>query len=174
MANYTYSTINGQRIRSTTQYTDASMLGLDELLRDLADYADSAMPDMLNASERAAMVVRDRARARAPVAEHWIMQSTGEGPVLIPPGTIRDSLKVVKPRTRKGVYLAISRVTFGKEAAYAVPVELGHRVKSHGKYTGSSVEERPFMRPAADESKKDVIDMMITDLNKTIDKYLKG
>lgn len=174
MANYTYSDINGHRTRSTTKYGDASMLGLDELLRDLADYADNAMPDMLNASERAAVVVRDRAKAKAPVLHEAKTYNKAGQSIVVPPGHLRDSLKVVKPRTRKGVYVAISRVTFGKEAAYAVPVELGHKLKAHGKFTGHSVEERPFMRPAADESKKDVIDMMIDDLNKTIDKYMKG
>jgi len=172
---YTYSDINGHRTRSTTKYGDASILGLDELLRDLADYADNAMPDMFDASERAANVVRDRAKAKAPVYDYFKEVTLGDGTkTTVYPGNLRKSIKTVKPRARKGVYVAICRVTFGKEAAYAVPVELGHRIKAHGQYTGHAVKERPFLRPAADESKNDVIDQMISTLNETLDKYMKG
>jgi len=90
MANYTYSEINGHRTRSTTKYGDASMLGLDELLRDLADYADNAMPDMLNASERAAVVVRDRAKAKAPVLHEAKPITKQESLSLFRLGHLRD------------------------------------------------------------------------------------
>lgn len=167
MANYTYTTINGRRFRSTTKVTEISDVeGLTELIRDLADFADEAMPELYKTSDRAAQVVLRRAQHHAPVGDK--IEYGIEDDILHIPGTLKRSLKVVKPRTKKGVYIAVSQVTFGKEAAYAIPVELGH-------YThNTKVEARPFLRPAADESKQEVVDMMINSMNEILDDLMKG
>lgn len=171
---YKMKKVNGQTFRDTTKvYQTGDIAGLDELLRDLADYAENVMPDLETTSAIAANVVLQRAKEKAPVAGHWIKQTTSDGQAtLIPPGTIKNSLKVVPPKTKKGVYIAISRVTFGKEAAYAIPVELGHRHMAHGKYTENNVKEQPFMRPAADESKDEFVDIMIRKLNELLEREL--
>ena len=87
-------------------------------------------------------------------------------------GTLSRSLKIIKPGKKKaksGVIYA--RVTFGKDAAYGVPLELGHRLVYFGKKTYQHVNERPFLRPAADESKEDVADIMAAGMNKVLDEW---
>jgi HK97 gp10 family phage protein len=167
-----WSMVDGHR-DTTKVYTTSDIQGLDELLRDLVDFADDAMDDLYTISEKAAGVVLMRAQEKAPVAdeEHTYTSKSGEL-ITVTPGTLRNSLKIIKPRARSGVYIAMSKVTFGKEAAYAVPVELGHSLVVHGKTRGS-VKERPFLRPAADETKDDVIDTMIRSMNQIIEKQLK-
>ena len=87
-------------------------------------------------------------------------------------GTLSRSLKIIKPGKKKaksGVIYA--RVTFGKDAAYGVPLELGHRLVYFGKKTYKKVNERPFLRPAADESKEEVANIMATGMNKILDEW---
>jgi HK97 gp10 family phage protein len=166
MADYKYIIKDGQRFRTTTTVKQTSEIeGLNELIRDLADFADNAMPDLFKTSDVAARVVLKRSKELAPVDTSDPFHA----------GTLKRSLKVVKPKTKKGVYIAISRVTFGKDAAYAVPVELGHDVRlTKGGQAVGHVKEHPFLRPAADEKKPEVIDIMIRSMNEILDRELKG
>ena len=79
-------------------------------------------------------------------------------------------LKASKPsKRRKYKYTVFSKVWFAKGAAYGVPLELGHNIVKSGKVVGH-VPAKPFLRPAADESKGDVISAMTKAMNEAIDK----
>ena len=126
--------------------------GLDELMEAFAKLGDDAMPYLKEAADKAGEVVLAKTKAKAPVLS----------------GKLRDSLKLGKMTLKKGKYTIYSRVTFSKGAAYGVPLELGHRLMRAGKQTGT-VKEKPFMRPAADESKNEVVDIITAAMNKALD-----
>jgi HK97 gp10 family phage protein len=137
--------------------------GLDELIRDLAKFGDAAMPALKQAQERAAQVVLAKAKAKAPVSE----TATGGHA----PGTLRDSLKIVRANLKPGTYVTFSKIAIGKGAAYGVPVELGHELRRVvGGRSFGHVAARPFLRPAADESKNEVINIMAEAMNRELER----
>ena len=127
--------------------------GLDELLRDLAEFTDDAMPALQDASSTAAGIVLARAQSLVPVRT----------------GNLLFRLKRVKHPLKRGDAVTFSSVTFGKGAAYGVPLELGHRIVVRKKKYGK-VEARPFLRPAADESRPLVEDILIAAMNRALDR----
>jgi HK97 gp10 family phage protein len=110
--------------------------GLPEFLKALNDLPAELEKEIEKALTDAAGVVLERAKSKVPV-------KTGE---------LRDSLKIRKPKpSGKNRFYLSSAVVMGK--AYGVPLELGHKLVTHGKLRGT-VKERPFLRPAFDESKE--------------------
>jgi HK97 gp10 family phage protein len=68
-------------------------------------------------------------------------------------GKLKKKLRVYKPgKSGAKSYKMIARVSFPRGAAYAIPLELGHKIAGG---TGV-VQPRPFLRPAADQSKAEV------------------
>jgi len=136
--------------------TELKLEGLDDLIKDFSKLGENAYEALRPSATEAAEIVLERARGN-------IRDRTG---------TLSKSLKVVKPGKKKaqsGVIYA--KVTYGKDAYYAKFVELGHRLVYFGKKTYKKVNERPFLRPAADESKEDVANIMATGMNKILDEW---
>ena len=49
-----------------------------------------------------------------------------------------------------------------------MPLELGHKLVKNGQVVGD-VNEHPFLRPAADESKDDVVNAIADAMNKALE-----
>lgn len=125
-------------------------------MKEFSKLGENAYEALRPSATKAAEIVLERARGN-------IRDRTG---------TLSRSLKIIKPGKKKaksGVIYA--RVTFGKDAAYGVPLELGHRLVYFGKKTYKKVNERPFLRPAADESKEEVANIMAAGMNKILDEW---
>lgn len=136
--------------------TELKFEGLEDLMKEFSKLGEDAYEALRPSATEAAEIVLERARRN-------IRDRTG---------TLSRSLKIIKPGKKKaksGVVYA--RVTFGKDASYGVPLELGHRLVFMGKKTYKHVKERPFLRPAADESKEDVAKIMATGMNKILDEW---
>lgn len=136
--------------------TELKFEGLEDLMKEFSKLGENAYEALRPSATEAAEIVLERARGN-------IRDRTG---------TLSRSLKIIKPGKKKaksGVIYA--RVTFGKDAAYGVPLELGHRLVFFGKKTYKKVNERPFLRPAADESKEEVANIMAAGMNKILDEW---
>jgi len=126
--------------------------GLDELISAFQKLGDEAIPYILQGSNEAGSEVLKKAVCKAPVDS----------------GNLKRRLKVIKAKkSTKYPYRVFSKVTFSREAAYAVPLELGHRIVVEGNKVGVS-SERPFLRPAADESKETVVKAIADSMNKAL------
>ena len=126
--------------------------GLDELISAFQKLGDEAIPYILQGSNEAGGEVLRKAVSKVPVDT----------------GNLKQKLKVIKAKkSAKYPYRVFSKVTFPKEAAYAVPLELGHNLVIDGKKVGV-VKERPFLRPAADESKENVVKAIAASMNKAL------
>ena len=134
-------------IRST------SIDGLDQLMKDLAAFGDRAMPGLKSVSDAAGELVLRRTKAKVPVLT----------------GNLKLHLVLKTKALKPGDPYTSCRVTFGKGAAYGVPLELGHRIVVHGRVVGD-VSPRPFLRPAADESREEVTGMLVEAMNKELEK----
>ncbi len=89
---------------------------------------------LIAAVRAGARILRDEARARAPVRT----------------GTLRKSI-VARLTRRKDTSVEIA-VTFSKKGWYGRHVEMGHAIVRGGKVVGFA-SPRPFLRPAFDEKK---------------------
>ena len=137
-----------------TKVNGVSIDGLDELCEAFAQLGEDAVYKLSGPSVDAANVVLNRARAK-------INDVSGD---------LAAGLKVTKPGKSKGhAYRIIAKVGFGKGAQHGVPLELGHNLVLFGNETDKHVKERPFLRPAADESKNEVTDIMADAMNKILD-----
>jgi len=150
----------------------ASIEGLDKLVRDLQKFGDQSMPAINAASVRGAQVVLDKAIARAPVGSNFT-RGAGDD-ITHEPGNLKRSLKLKKTRLKSGAVVTYTQVTCKgnkgeSDAWYGAQVELGHKLVVHGKKAGS-VEAKPFLRPAADESKDQILDIMIGTMNKELER----
>ncbi len=91
---------------------DSNFEGLDDLIRDLAEFGDKSMPGLQDVSNRAADVILHRAKAKVHVSEDEDKTH------------LRDLLVSRKGRTTKlkgGKKSALARVTFKKGGEHAVP-----------------------------------------------------
>lgn len=133
---------------------DFEVEGLEELIKAFADLGTDAIYKLAEPSVEAAEVVLRKARAN-------INDDTGE---------LSMALKITKPgRSRsKKAYRIFAKIGFAKGAQHGVPLELGHRLWFFGKKTLRDVPEKPFLRPAADESKQEVADIMANGMNKVL------
>ena len=127
--------------------------GLDALLRALGRFTGSAMPALSDASHTAAGVVLVRAQMLVPVKT----------------GNLLVQLKRERHPLKRNDTSTFSAVVIGKGAAYGVPVELGHRLVRRRRKIGT-VKARPFLRPAADESRALVEDLLIDAMNRELDR----
>ncbi|MCK9518046.1 MAG: hypothetical protein M0R74_03300 [Dehalococcoidia bacterium] len=156
--------MKGQEIASVTatskgkfkgsSYSNVKIEGLDELCEAFAKLGEDAIYKLSEPSVRAAKLVCARATSKI----HDVT------------GALGLSLTVKNPGKQKNkkAYKIFASVTFGKGGAHGVPLELGHRLVVNGKKVGT-VKERPFLRPAADESKEEVIGIMADAMNKVLD-----
>lgn len=133
-----------------SKITDFSIEGLDELIKAFAALPEDMILNLSAPSVEAATLISKRAKAK-------VRKQTGG---------LEKAIYVVKPgkSNNKKAYQIFAKVTFKKSAMYGVPLELGHKTVK-----GNRVEGRPYLRPAADESKEDVIKIMADAMNKTID-----
>ncbi len=88
-------------------------------------------------------------------------------------GNLAKKLKLSKAKkSAKYPYRVFSSVTTAKGAGYMVPLELGHKLVFMGQKTDFMVPEKPFLRPAADESKDAVVDIISKSLDKALMKWV--
>ena len=135
---------------------DVKIEGLEDLIKEFSKLGEDAFDKLKPYSTQAAEVVLNRARGK-------IHDRTGN---------LSRSLKVTKPskkNTQSG--LIVAKVGFSKAGAYGVPLELGHRLWYFGKKTNMDVEARPFLRPAADESKEETANIITGGMNKILDEW---
>lgn len=136
--------------------TEIKIEGLDELIKEFSALGEGAVDKLSESTTEAAELVLQR-------AAYKINNRTG---------TLEQALKVVKPsKSRKNKYSIFSKVSFGKDGFYGVHLELGHRLVYYGTKTNKDVPEKPFLRPAADESKEEVADIMAKAMNKILDEW---
>lgn len=121
----------------------------DAFFKGLKELPEAAMLEIMSGLDSAAQVVFVKALEKAPVRT----------------GAIKNSIKKQRAK-RKGLY-ASSAVKLTDTRA--IPLELGHRVISHGKIAGVA-KERPFLRPAFDESKDEVEKKLVDAFNRAMDK----
>jgi len=139
--------------------TDIRIEGLDELCAAFAALGEGATAKLSEPATTAAEIVLARARSKI----HNIS------------GDLSAGLKIVKPSKKLSAsYKVIAKVSFGKGAAYGVPLELGHRLVFMGHKTLKDVPAHPFLRPAADESKQEVADIMTDAMNKILEEMGGG
>lgn len=134
--------------------------GLNELIKAFAELGADALYKLSEPSVEAAEIVCERAKAK-------VNDVTGE---------LKNNIIVKKPgRSRnKKRYQIFAKVTLkgGQDGGqHGVPLELGHRLVFFGKKTYKKVKEGPFLRPAADESKEDVANIMAKAMNKVLDEW---
>lgn len=133
--------------------------GLDELIKAFNELPEEALVFVEQKSLPPAETIKNRAKAY--VAKYNKYSDKGN---------LLKALKVNKPSTkRKYKYYVYSKVWFDKGGAHGVPLELGHRIVRKGKTIGT-VKEHPFLRPAADESRGEVIEAMTEAINTALDK----
>lgn len=137
--------------------------GLNALVKDLAEFGNEALPGMAEASNEAAEVVLHRAKALVHVSSEDKRH-------------LRDYLVVQKGRVKriKGAggqkkHAYYAKVTFKKGGEHAIPLELGHKLVVHGKTVGK-VQAYPFLRPAADNSKQQVYQILIDEMNNQLER----
>lgn len=131
--------------------------GLTELMKAFAELGDDAMPYVQKAAWEGGSLVLQRAKNKIPIRT----------------GRAHYALKLRKMNVKPGKYYLFHSVTYatrGEDSApYIAPLEFGHDIKSKGRVTGH-VKERPFMRPAADISKDDVVNIVKKHVGTALDK----
>lgn len=140
--------------------TTVKIDGLDELLADIEKMSNTVMPAMQAASEKGAQAVLFRARANL---EFFNIFGSGQ---------LSRSMKVTGGVITPNGSFVIHYVTWGNDVRdYAMPLELGHflRHTKKGPIIGK-VAPHPFLRPAADESKRNIRKWMVEAINKEIEK----
>jgi len=134
---------------------DVKIEGLDELVKAFSKLGEEAVQSLRQPSIDGAELVKNKAK-------NFINDQTGE---------LARSLKVSKASKKpKNKYKVISQVKIGKGGRHGIPLELGHRLVYFGHRTYTHIPEHPFLRPAADESKEEVTEIMTKAMNETIDK----
>lgn len=129
--------------------------GLEELIKAFMELPKDSLVYLKEGANEAAAVVLDKAKSKAPVRS----------------GKLRDKLKIGNARlSNKYPYRVFAKVTAAKGVGYYVPLELGHNIKfsQKGNVVGH-VDERPYLRPAADESREEARAMMIGAMNKALE-----
>ncbi|SMC39410.1 hypothetical protein [Papillibacter cinnamivorans] len=133
--------------------SDIEIDGLDELIQACAQLPEDAMSYLKDGANAAGAIVLQKAKDKVPVLT----------------GITKVKLKLTKAKkSSKTPYKIFSKVSAGKGAAAMGPLELGHNLVIHG-HTVGAVKERPFLRPAADESKEEVADLMVKAMNRALE-----
>lgn len=84
------------------------------------------------------------------------------------PGKIKNGLKLSSVEVDKRGVISMN-VKLTPDTKYGVPVELGHQLFAWGHRTNIQIPERPYMRPAADESVDDVEEAAVMAVNMVLD-----
>ena len=135
--------------------------GIRELRQDLLRLALALNPDDVEPIlERGANMVADNIRPRIPRKRGVLARAL-----------IVKRLKRKNPKFPASSIAAIDR----KKAPYAYVVEhgSGERVAKRGKYKGRSfgpMTAQPFMRPGFNAAKRPVLEMIVSELQKLIEK----
>jgi hypothetical protein len=131
--------------------------GMDELIKAFERLPEEALVFVENGSYPPTQKIIQRARRYLePHINTGTMFSAG--------------LRANRPtKRRKYKYTVFSKVFFARGAAHGVPLELGHNIVKNGNVVGY-VPAYPFLRPAADESKGEVIEAITKAMNEAIDK----
>jgi len=128
------------------------VVGLNELVKAFAELGGEAVELIVPVSVAGAKIVQGRARANVNSK-----------------GALDKAIKVSKPtKSSRSKHKVYSKVQIGKKGAYGIPLELGHKLVRNGRTVGT-VREKPFLRPAADESKDEVLSLITGAMNKAID-----
>jgi len=132
--------------------------GLDELMKAFSALGTDVVYKLAEPSTKGAELILARAKSR-------INNITGE---------LENALIVRKPgkQQNKKAYQIFAKVGFrGRQGREGVPLELGHRLYFFGKKTNSDIEPKPYLRPAADESKTEVANIMANAMNKILEEW---
>lgn len=132
---------------------EVSIDGIDELIKDLGKFGEAAKPYIIDAANKAGEIVKSKAIQKAP-------SNTGK---------LKASIKLTKAKKGKAENMNINSKVGVGDAKYGIPLELGHKMVLFGRKTGLKVAERPFLRPAADESKEEVLSIVTSAMNKALE-----
>lgn len=128
--------------------------GLDELVKAFAALGEEAMPKLKDAINVSGNIVLAKAKEKVPVLT----------------GKTKAGLKLTKARiNKKSLYKVIATIGASKDSAPLAPLELGHKLIFMGHITDTVVAPRPFLRPAADESKDEIAGIMAAAMNKILE-----
>lgn len=129
--------------------------GLDELIKAFMKLGEEALPKLKDASNEAGKEVLDKALSKVLVGDT---------------ANLKSSVSLGKARiSSKYPYRVFSKVTYkAKKARYAANVELGHKIVINGNSVAIA-KEKPFLRPAADESEASVIQKLSNAMGKALD-----
>jgi HK97 gp10 family phage protein len=132
----------------------ASIEGLDELIEAFMKLPEEALAYVREGSNSAAQAVCNKAKQLVPI-------DTGD----------TQKLLYVRKATasKKAKYKVLSIIAAKKGAAAIGPLELGHKLVYFGKPTDRHIEARPFLRPAADENKENVVSTIADSMNKALE-----
>lgn len=153
----------------------SEVVGLDALIDDFMELPEKAIAYMEIAADASAKIVHAKVKENAPVSKYGKSYYKRAG-YNHPPGTLKKMIKMTKTsKRRKNKYFVTSRVYVGRGstkekygAAYAVPLELGHKVVLFGHPIDMRVPPLPFMRPAADSCKGRVTEIHIEQINNAL------
>lgn len=142
--------------------------GLDDLVRDLQAFGDAGIRRLKPALKDATEIIAATARMKAPVGTRTEEAALKKGGI-----KLKNGIVVKVSNYRKGSYKVSGYIGLAPGAAHGVPVELGHRLVYFGRKTLRHVAERPFLRPAADESKNAVATIMTEAINQALEELKK-
>lgn len=127
--------------------------GLDEIINDLNRFHGE-----------------DEVKPYVDKAGDILLKKTREK-VSVDTGTLKKSLFLKRTKRRRAFQ---NILTWGDDVrAYAAPLELGHGLVYMGHPTLKYVKARPFLRPAADESKEIVYKTIFSGLIKALNTLRK-
>jgi len=133
--------------------------GLDDLIKDLAKFGTEALkavkPDVNTAGDFLLGKTREKLAS--------VTKGTSTG-------NLSRSLHLKRSVSGKK-FVTSNTLTWGNDArAYGAPLELGHKLVMFGKPTNQTVAARPFLRPAADESREQVYNIIQAGMDKALKK----
>lgn len=126
------------------------MDGYDDIVKAFNDLGNEDLIFKLSEpSIKCAEIIAEKARSKI----HFVTGDLELSINVVPPGRKRGKAYQISAR----VEASQGKMTgSGLNGYYAAAVELGHRAVVYGKLSDERVTARPFMRPAADESKAEV------------------
>jgi hypothetical protein len=134
--------------------------GIDQIVYDLNVFGERGIIEVEPYVDKGGDILLKKTREKAPVGNY-----PGGG-------ALKKSLFLKRTRTRKVGYKNI--LTWGDDVrAYAAPLELGHGLVYMGHPTLKFVKAKPYLRPAADESKEKVYQTITKGINKALDMLRK-
>ena len=132
------------------------IVGLDDIIRDLSNFGPEGQAEVKPYVDKAGDILLDKTREKVSVDTE----------------ALKKSLFLKRLRSKKGLIRNI--LTWGNDVRqYAAPLELGHGLVFMGHPTLKFVKAKPYLRPAADESKEAVYKTIFDGINKALDKLGK-